>query len=156
MNSTLYHEFHALPWIPYSAMNSTHCHEFHVLPWNPRTVYTPRIVMYSTHCMHSELARTLALQMAFKAINGTAGLYGLVPTLLVYGAYPCIAESDTPSQSISQRSETYKKATEEARKLLAKRQVNDALHTRNGLSPNRIKDLPLNAEVLVWREHKKS
>jgi len=30
----------------------------------------------------------MALQMAFKAINNTAGLEGLVPTLLVFGAYP--------------------------------------------------------------------
>jgi len=32
--------------------------------------------------------------MAFKAINNTAGLEGLVPTLLVFGAYPRMVELD--------------------------------------------------------------
>jgi hypothetical protein len=36
----------------------------------------------------------MALQMAFKAINDTVGLDGLVLTLLVYGAYPQITEHD--------------------------------------------------------------
>jgi len=30
----------------------------------------------------------LTLQMAIKAVNDSAGLDGLVPTLLVFGAYP--------------------------------------------------------------------
>ena len=32
----------------------------------------------------------MALQMTFKAINDSVGLEGLVPTLLVYDAYPCM------------------------------------------------------------------
>ena len=36
----------------------------------------------------SEISKEMALQMAFKAINDTAGLKGLVPTLLVFRAYP--------------------------------------------------------------------
>ena len=35
--------------------------------------------------------------MAFKAINDTAGLKGLVPTFLVFRAYPWIVKSDAPS-----------------------------------------------------------
>ena len=35
-----------------------------------------------------EISKEIALQMAFKAINNTASLKGLVPTLLVFGAYP--------------------------------------------------------------------
>jgi len=38
--------------------------------------------------------------MAVKAINDTAGLDGLVPTLLVYGAYPRISKLDPPAPSI--------------------------------------------------------
>ena len=34
--------------------------------------------------------------MAFKAINDIAGLEGLVPTLLVFGAYPQMVELDAP------------------------------------------------------------
>src|ERR1700710_1416669 len=41
---------------------------------------------------------------------------------------------------------------EEVKKLYAKRQVTDALNTRNGPRINAIHDLPLNSPVLVWRE----
>jgi hypothetical protein len=36
----------------------------------------------------------MALQIAFKVINNSAGLDGLVLTLLVFGAYLKIIESD--------------------------------------------------------------
>ena len=38
--------------------------------------------------------------MAVKAINNTAGPDGLVPTLLVYGAYLRISNLDPPTLSI--------------------------------------------------------
>ena len=38
--------------------------------------------------------------MAVKAVNNTAGLNGLVPTLLVYGAYLKIDKLDPPAPSI--------------------------------------------------------
>jgi hypothetical protein len=90
--------------------------------------------------------------MAFKAINDTAGPDGIVPTLLVFGAYPRLVESDSPSLTVSHRATVLKKAMEEVRKFRAKRQVNDALNHRNGPSTSAIKDLPLNSDVLVWRE----
>ena len=37
----------------------------------------------------SDITKDMALQMAFKAVNDSVGPNGLVPTLLVYGAYPC-------------------------------------------------------------------
>ena len=40
----------------------------------------------------------------------------------------------------------------EVQKLRAKRQVNDALYTRNGPNTLNIHELPLNSDVLVWRE----
>jgi hypothetical protein len=41
--------------------------------------------------------------MAVKAINNTAGPNGLVPTLLVYGAYLRISKLDPPTLSIIDR-----------------------------------------------------
>ena len=41
-----------------------------------------------------DLDPDMALQMAFKAINDTAGPDGLIPTLLVYSAYPYITKHD--------------------------------------------------------------
>ena len=38
--------------------------------------------------------------MAIKAINDTAGLDGLVPTLLVYGAYLRMSKLDSPAPFI--------------------------------------------------------
>ena len=35
-----------------------------------------------------EINKDIVLQMAFKAINDSAGLDGLIPTLLVFRAYP--------------------------------------------------------------------
>ena len=35
-----------------------------------------------------KISKEIALQMAFKAINNIASLKGLVPTLLVFKAYP--------------------------------------------------------------------
>jgi hypothetical protein len=41
--------------------------------------------------------KDIALQMAFKVINNSIGLDGLIPTLLVFRAYPQIIESNVPS-----------------------------------------------------------
>jgi hypothetical protein len=39
--------------------------------------------------------------MAFKALNDTAGISGIIPTLLVYGALPRLSEYNTPAPTIS-------------------------------------------------------
>jgi hypothetical protein len=39
--------------------------------------------------------------MAFKALNDTVGISGIVPTLLVYGALPRLSEYDAPVPTIS-------------------------------------------------------
>ena len=96
--------------------------------------------------------RDAALQMAFKAINDTAGPDGLVPTLLVFGAYPRMVESDAPSPSVIQRANAIKKAMVEIQKLRAERQVADALNMRNGPKTDAVHDLPPSSPVLVWRE----
>jgi hypothetical protein len=90
--------------------------------------------------------------MAFKAINDTAGPDSIVPTLLVFGAYSRLVESDTLSLTVSYCATVLKKAMEEVQKLRAKRQVNNALNYCNRPSTSVIKDLLLNSDVLVWRE----
>jgi hypothetical protein len=96
--------------------------------------------------------RDAALQMAFKALNDTAGPDGLVPTLLVFGAYPRMTELDAPSPTVTQRANAVKKAMAEIHKLRAERQVADALNMRNGPRTDTVHDLPPNSPVLVWRE----
>ena len=47
-----------------------------------------------------DISKDMALQMAFKVINDSVGPNGLIPTLLVFGAYPHIVESDAPNPTV--------------------------------------------------------
>jgi len=92
--------------------------------------------------------------MAFKAVNDIAGPNGLVPTLLVFGAYPRIGYDSPPSQLASRRAEAAIKAMTELRGIIAKRKINDVLSTRNGPNIAKIIQLELGTEVRVYREKK--
>ncbi|KAM4061437.1 cwf18 domain containing protein [Hirsutella rhossiliensis] len=87
------------------------------------------------------------LQMAFKAVNDTAGPDGLVPTLLVFGALPRMTMDSPPTPSAMARAKAL-------RKINAQRKVQTALNTRNG--PDTALRLPLSlalgSEVRVFRE----
>ncbi|RKF75009.1 hypothetical protein GcM3_086029, partial [Golovinomyces cichoracearum] len=86
-------------------------------------------------------------------INDTAGPKGLVPTLLVFfGAYSRIINLDAPAVSVEQRARAYRNAIKEVRNLRVDRQIKDALNMRNGPITSAIRDLPLQSQVLVWRE----
>jgi len=58
--------------------------------------------------------------MAVKAVNDTAGPNGLVPTLLVYRAYPRISNLGPPAPSITERVAIIWKVMAEIVKLRAK------------------------------------
>jgi Reverse transcriptase (RNA-dependent DNA polymerase) len=98
--------------------------------------------------------KDVALQMAVKAVNDTAGPGGLIPTLLVFGAYPRMVESDPPAPSITVRATAIRKAMQEVMKLRLQRQVKEALMQRNGPDTSALHDTPINSDVLVWREGK--
>jgi hypothetical protein len=87
----------------------------------------------------SQTAPEHALQIAVKAVNNTVESEGIVPTLLVFGAYPRLTKASPPSLSVSARAAAIQKAMAEIRKLKAARQVSDALAMRNG--PNIIDTL---------------
>jgi len=87
--------------------------------------------------------------MAVKAINNTAGPNGLVPTLLVYGAYLRISKLDPPAPSVIDWAAIIWKAMAEVVKLRAKQTVNNALHYRNGPNTTLVYNLPLNSKVLI-------
>jgi hypothetical protein len=46
------------------------------------------------------ISKDFLLQMAVKAVNDTAGPDNLIPTLLVFGAYPRMTELDPPTPSM--------------------------------------------------------
>ena len=87
--------------------------------------------------------------MAVKAVNDTAGPNGLVPTLLVYGAYLRISKLDPPTPSVTDRAAVIRKAMTEIVKLRAKQTVNNALYYRNGPNITLVHNLPLNSKVLI-------
>ena len=58
--------------------------------------------------------------MAIKAVNNTTGPDGLVPTLLVYGAYPRMSNLDSPALSIMEQAAAIWKAMTEIVKLWTK------------------------------------
>lgn len=60
-----------------------------------------------------------ALQISFKVINNSVGLNKLVPTLLVFDAYPKMTKQDAPSLSVIQHAIAMQKAIDEVRKFTA-------------------------------------
>ena len=90
--------------------------------------------------------------MAVKAVNNTAGPDGLVPTLLVYKAYPRISNLDPPAPSITEQAAIIQKAMAKIVKLRAKQTINSALYYRNRLDITLVYNLLLNLEVLIWRK----
>lgn len=108
--------------------------------------------------IHNELKgadKNMLLQMAIKAVNDTAGSDCLVPTLLVFGAYPKMTPLDPPAPSISQRAQAIKTAMTEVRRYHAHRQVTDSLRMRSDPNVSQLAKLPLNSLVLVRREKDK-
>jgi hypothetical protein len=87
--------------------------------------------------------------MAIKAVNDIAGPDGLVPTLLVYGAYPRMTNLDPSAPFIIDRAVVIRKAMLEIAKLRAKQAVNNTLNHRNRPNITLVYDLSLNSEVLV-------
>ena len=101
------------------------------------------------------VSKDATLQMAFKAVNDSSSLEGLVPTLLLFRAFPQITELDPLVLSITQRATAIRRAIAEVEKVRSKIQVNNVLNTRNGLDTQQIYNLTINSEVLVQRENGK-
>ena len=77
--------------------------------------------------LYGTITKDLVLQMAMKAVNDTTSPNGLVPTLLVFGAYPRMTKLDPPAPSITACAMEIRKAMAEITKLRARKSVNNAL-----------------------------
>jgi hypothetical protein len=73
--------------------------------------------------------------MAIKTVNDTTGSDGLIPTLLVFEAYPRISHNSPFSPTIIKRAKAIRKTMAKMRKLTAFRQMSAALNARNGPDP---------------------
>ena len=87
--------------------------------------------------------KEMILQMAVKAVNDLAGPNSIIPTLLVFGAYPRMAEMAPLSPSVTIRAKAMRTAIREVRKLQAQKQVRNALAMRNGPNTLATLNLPL-------------
>ena len=72
--------------------------------------------------------------MAVKAVNDTAGPNRLVPTLLVYRAYPRISNLDPLTLSITDQTAIIWKAMAKMVKLQVTKQVEGIRDKENGIS----------------------
>jgi hypothetical protein len=68
-----------------------------------------------------DLSKEATLQIAFKAINDTAGPDRLVSTLLAFRAYPRMTDLDVLSLTVTQCVNVIKKAIAEVYKVRAER-----------------------------------
>jgi hypothetical protein len=93
--------------------------------------------------------RAIMLQITVKAINNTAGYNSIVPTLLVFRAFPRITHINPPTPSIAQQATAIKKAMAKVTKLRMQKQVTDALQTRNGPLTDNIHTISLGSDILV-------
>lgn len=92
-----------------------------------------------------------ALQMAVKSVNDSTEPDGLVPTLLVYAALPCLDfPSDKPTVSTFQRAMAFRKATKAMTQNFVKSQISSAVRTRNAPDISGIHNTPLGSHVLVY------
>ncbi len=87
--------------------------------------------------------KEIILQMAVKAVNDLAGPNRIIPTLLVFGAYPWLTKIDPLSLFVTKRAEAIYIATKEVCCLYAERQVKDILAIYNGPNTKITLDLPL-------------
>jgi hypothetical protein len=78
-----------------------------------------------------------------KAVNNSAGPDGIMPTLLIFGAYPCITRDSLLSPFITKRAKAIYKTIKKVRRLYAEQQVNNALAIRNRLNTKLVLILPL-------------
>ncbi len=89
-------------------------------------------------------------------MNDTVGPDGLIPTLLVYGAYPYISREDKPTLSNTERVRVIERIIDDVCRSNAKSAITKAIRTTYGLDVAAVLGLLLNVKVLVWREKPKS
>lgn len=73
-------------------------------------------------------SKKIILQIAVKAINDIAGPNSLIPTLLVFGAHPCILEFNTFIVIIIQHIAIIKNIMKDVQKVRAENQIADTLN----------------------------
>jgi hypothetical protein len=91
----------------------------------------------------TETSAEVSLQMAVKTINDSVGPDGIIPTLLVFGAYPRMTNNSALSPTTTKRTETIRKTSNKVRWYYTKRHIKDALRIKNSPNTTAIFKLPI-------------
>jgi hypothetical protein len=97
----------------------------------------------------TETSAEVSLQIAIKAINDSVGPDGIIPTLLVFGAYPRMTNNSALSLITTKRAETIRKTSNKVRQYYTKQHVEDALRIRNSPDITAIFKLLIQSDVKV-------
>ena len=116
-----------------------------------RRIYS--IIMKNLSLSENEISKKIELQMTIKTINDIVDLDDLVFILFVFEAYSQMHVMNLSIFSIIQWTVVIKKTMNEIRNIHAKRQIDDALNTRNESIIISLHNLFINSNVLVWRKN---
>jgi hypothetical protein len=97
----------------------------------------------------TETNAEVSLQIAIKTINNSAGPDGIIPILLMFGAYPRISNNSLLSLTTTKRAKAIRKASNEIRKYYAKQHIEDVLRIRNGPNITAILKLLIQLDIKV-------
>lgn len=97
-----------------------------------------------------------APRMTVESINGLAGLYGLTPILLVFGALPRIGQpTEKHADPTIQQTIAIQNAAASVSKYFTKIKVRETLCARNRPGVTNFSKIPISALVLMYRPEKK-
>ena len=82
-------------------------------------------------------------------MNDTVGPDKLIPTLLVYGAYPYLSKEDKPTPSNTERARVIERVIDDIYRSNAKSAIAKAMRTTRRLDVAAVLRLLLNVKVLV-------
>jgi hypothetical protein len=126
--------------VPFEAYNSiSKVEQYHVL--------LRRVCEIIRNKFQNNISAKLALQIVVKIVNDSAGPDGIIPTLLVFGAYPQITDDSSPLPFITKRTETIRKITKEIQRFHTERQVKDVFAIRNSPNTYLILDLLIQSDI---------
>ena len=89
------------------------------------------------------------LQIAVKALNNTASLYGLVPTLLVFKAYLRVNLDSLLLPNIITQASAVQKAIKMLYKDCIRVNVNCIINTCNSPTSHKVLNLPLSLKIII-------
>lgn len=103
---------------------------------------------------YADLSDALRLRFAVKALNDTAGIKGLVPSLLVFGTIPSLGNTGANWLNQEERFKAMHAARKEAAAIRAEQRIRIAL--KSNVPPSAKYSLKIGQIVMVFSENNRS